>query len=79
MRDRPVENRWIGQRIDDPTVSIERYAASLGVESTGPIETVKDLVPALEHALSVVESGKPYLINVHVDKGYAVPPPAREA
>jgi len=78
-RNRPVENRWIGQRIDDPTVSIEKYAASLGVESAGPIEKIADLVPALEHALSVVESGKPYLLNVHVEKGYAVPPPAREA
>ncbi|NKB22569.1 MAG: thiamine pyrophosphate-binding protein [Alphaproteobacteria bacterium] len=78
-RNRPVENRWIGQRIDDPTVSIERYAASLGVESAGPIEKVADLVPALEKALSVVEAGKPYLLNVHVEKGYAVPPPAREA
>ncbi len=78
-RNRPVENRWIGQRIDDPTVSIERYAQSLGVESAGPIEKVADLVPALQHALSVVESGKPYLLNVHVEKGYAVPPPAREA
>jgi len=78
-RNRPVENRWIGQRIDDPTVSIEKYAASLGVESAGPIEKVADLVPALQHALSVVESGKPYLLNVHVEKGYAVPPPAREA
>jgi thiamine pyrophosphate-dependent acetolactate synthase large subunit-like protein len=78
-RNRPVENRWIGQRIDDPTVSIEKYAASLGVESAGPIEKVSDLVPALEKALSVVESGKPYLLNVHVEKGYAVPPPAREA
>ena len=79
MRDRPVENRWIGQRIDDPTVSIERYAASLGVDSAGPIEKVEDLVPALEHGLAVVESGKPYLLNIHVEKGYAVPPPAREA
>lgn len=78
-RNRPVENRWIGQRIDDPTVSIEKYAASLGVESAGPIEKIADLVPALQHALSVVESGKPYLLNVHVEKGYAVPPPAREA
>jgi thiamine pyrophosphate-dependent acetolactate synthase large subunit-like protein len=78
-RNRPVENRWIGQRIDDPTVSIEKYAASLGVESAGPIEKIADLVPALEKALSVVESGKPYLLNVHVEKGYAVPPPAREA
>ena len=79
MRDRPVENRWIGQRIDDPEVQIEKYAASLGVGSTGPVETVGDLLPAIEQALKVVDSGKPYLLNVHVEKGYATPPPAREA
>ena len=79
MRDRPVENRWIGQRIDDPEVQIEKYAASLGVGSTGPVETVGDLLPAIEEALKVVDSGKPYLLNVHVEKGYATPPPAREA
>ena len=79
MRDRPVENRWIGQRIDDPEVKIEKYASSLGVGSTGPVETVGDLLPAIEEALKVVDSGKPYLLNVHVEKGYATPPPAREA
>jgi thiamine pyrophosphate-dependent acetolactate synthase large subunit-like protein len=79
MRNRPVENRWIGQRIDDPEVKIEKYAASLGVGSTGPVETVGDLLPAIEKALQVVDSGKPYLLNVHVEKGYATPPPAREA
>ena len=79
MRNRPVENRWIGQRIDDPEVDIGRYAASLGIESAGPVTTIGDLVPAIEKGLKAVDAGKPYLINVHVEKGYAVPPPAREA
>ncbi len=79
MRDRSPENRWIGQRIDDPEVDIGAYAAALGVESAGPIATVGDLLPAIEAGLKVVESGKPYVLNVHVQKGYAVPPPAREA
>lgn len=79
MRNRPPENRWIGQRIDDPEVEIHRYAASLGVDSAGPVTTVGDLVPAIENALKVVDSGKPFVLNVHVEKGYAVPPPAREA
>ena len=79
MRDRAVENRWIGQRIDDPEVDLGKYAAALGVESAGPITTVGDLLPAIEAGLKVVESGKPYVLNVHVQKGYAVAPPAREA
>ncbi len=79
MRNRPPENRWIGQRIDDPEVEIHRYAASLGVDSAGPVTTVGDLVPAIENALKVVDSGKPFVLNVHVEKGYAVLPPAREA
>jgi thiamine pyrophosphate-dependent acetolactate synthase large subunit-like protein len=79
MRDRAVENRWIGQRIDDPEVDIGDYAAALGVQSAGPITTVGDLLPAIEAGLKVVESGKPYVLNVHVQKGYAVAPPAREA
>ncbi len=79
MRDRPVENRWIGQRIDDPEIDLAEYAAALGVESAGPVTTVGDLLPAIEAGLKVVESGKPYVLNVHVQKGYAVPPPAREA
>ncbi len=79
MRDRPPENRWIGQRIDDPEVDITKYATSLGVESAGPVTTIGDLVPAIQKGLAAVDAGKPYLLNVHVQKGYAVPPPPREA
>ena len=60
-------------------MNISEYAAALGVESAGPITTVGDLLPAIEAGLKVVESGKPYVLNVHVQKGYAVPPPPREA
>ena len=79
MRDRAPENRWIGQRIDDPEVDIAEYAAALGVQSAGPVTKVGELVPAIEAALKVVEAGGPFVLNVHVQKGYAVPPPAREA
>ena len=79
MRDRAPENRWIGQRIDDPEVDIAEYAAALGVQSAGPVTKVGELVPAIEAALKVVDAGEPFVLNVHVQKGYAVPPPAREA
>ncbi|RYY69683.1 MAG: thiamine pyrophosphate-binding protein, partial [Comamonadaceae bacterium] len=37
MRNRPVENRWIGQRIDDPAVDIAAMARAQGVEAEGPV------------------------------------------
>ena len=78
-RDRPVENRWVGMRIDEPALDLAGYAGSLGVDSAGPVETISELVPAIDKALKVVESGKPYVLDVHVKPGYAVPPPARTA
>jgi thiamine pyrophosphate-dependent acetolactate synthase large subunit-like protein len=79
MRNRAPENRWIGQRIDDPEVDIAEYAAALGIKSAGPVTKVGELIPAIEAALKIVEAGGPFVLNVHVQKGYAVPPPAREA
>ena len=37
-RGRPEENRWIGQRIDDPPVDIAAMARSQGCVGIGPIE-----------------------------------------
>jgi thiamine pyrophosphate-dependent acetolactate synthase large subunit-like protein len=79
MRDRPVENRWIGMRIDDPALDIAGYAKALGVASAGPVETVGELVAAIDKGMKMVESGKPYVLDVHVAPGYAAPPPARSA
>ena len=47
MRGRPTENKWIGQRIDDPAVDIAMLARSQGVAAEGPVTTV----PALEEAI----------------------------
>ncbi len=79
MRVRPGENRWIGLRIDDPAIDIAGYAKALGVDSAGPVETVGELVAAVDKGLKVVESGRPYVLDVHVAPGYAQPPPARSA
>ena len=66
-RKRPVENRWIGQRIDDPPVDVAGLARDYGVGAEGPIEKASDLVAALERGLKVVESGKPYLVEITVE------------
>ena len=73
QRGRPVENRWIGQRIDEPALDLAGFARSQGVKAAGPILTIGDLVPALEEAIKTVEAGEPYFLDVVVQPGYSAP------
>jgi thiamine pyrophosphate-dependent acetolactate synthase large subunit-like protein len=77
MRNRPVENRWIGQRIDDPAVDIAGLARAQGVEAEGPVENVQQLEAAIERGLAATAAGRPYLIDAHVIPGYSTPPLSR--
>ena len=72
-RDRPVENRWIGQRIDEPALDLAGFARSQGLAANGPIETVGELAPALDAAIKAVEAGEPFLLDVIVQPGYSAP------
>ena len=58
QRGRPVENRWIGQRIDEPAIDFAALARSQGVAATGPVERFGDLAGALDEALDAVALGK---------------------
>lgn len=77
IRGRPVENRWIGQRIADPQVDFAGMARAQGVEAEGPVRNVPDLEKAIRRGLDVVRGGRPYLIDAHVIPGYASPPLSR--
>jgi thiamine pyrophosphate-dependent acetolactate synthase large subunit-like protein len=77
IRSRPVENRWIGQRIDNPELDFTGLARAQGVEAEGPVKTVSELEAAIVRGLKLVERGRPYLIDAHVVPGYATPPLAR--
>ena len=77
IRSRPVENRWIGQRIDQPQLDFAGLARAQGVEAEGPVKNVPDLEAAILRGLKIVEQGRPYLIDAHVVPGYATPPLAR--
>ncbi len=48
MRNRPVENKWIGQRIDDPALDLAALARAQGAEGFGPIHDAAALDTALE-------------------------------
>jgi thiamine pyrophosphate-dependent acetolactate synthase large subunit-like protein len=70
VRKRPVENRWIGQRISDPDVDIAALARAQGAQGFGPITRVSDLGGALEEAIAVVEKGGVAVVDVRTEVGY---------
>ena len=77
IRSRPVENRWIGQRIDNPQLDFAGLARAQDIEAEGPAKNVQDFEAAIHRGLKIVEQGRPYLIDAHVVPGYATPPLAR--
>ena len=41
MRNRPVENKWIGQRISDPDIDLAALARAQGALGFGPVDDVR--------------------------------------
>jgi thiamine pyrophosphate-dependent acetolactate synthase large subunit-like protein len=70
MRDRPVENKWIGQRIADPDVDLAAIGRAQGAKGWGPIEQLDALAPALEQAVRAVLDGGVAVVDVRVQGGY---------
>ncbi len=54
-RGRPVENKNIGTRLDEPSVDYAGLARSFGLHGEGPIEHPNDLRPALQRAITIVK------------------------
>ena len=69
-RGRPVENKWIGQRISDPDIDIAGMARAQGAEGFGPVETAEQLHTAYAAAIGAVEAGLVAVIDVRVEPGY---------
>ena len=69
-RGRPVENRVIGIRLDDPPVDYAAMARSFGVQGEGPIEAPPEIGPALARAIHRVKVDRqPALIDVVIRAG----------
>jgi thiamine pyrophosphate-dependent acetolactate synthase large subunit-like protein len=71
MRNRPVENRWIGQRISEPDIDMAKLAEGQGATGFGPVEDAAALVETFERAIAVVEAGGVAVVDVRVTPGYA--------
>lgn len=71
MRGRPVENRWIGQRIADPEPDIVMFARAQGATAFGPVRSHDELAKTLAQAVAAVKAGETVVVDVHVAPGYA--------
>lgn len=66
-RGRPVANKWIAMRMEDPAIDLATGARSFGAEGIGPITTAAELPPALRQALAVAVRGGVAVVDVHID------------
>jgi thiamine pyrophosphate-dependent acetolactate synthase large subunit-like protein len=71
QRERPVANRWIGQRIADPEPDLATLARGQGATGYGPVRDPAELVRTLRQAIETVEAGGAALVDVRVEPGYA--------
>jgi thiamine pyrophosphate-dependent acetolactate synthase large subunit-like protein len=69
-RSRPVENRWIGQRISGPDIDIAMMARAQGAEGIGPVTKAAELKPAIERGIKAVQAGAVCVVDVRVQPGY---------
>ena len=71
MRNRPVENRWIGQRIGDPEIDLAQLARAQGAQGFGPVTEGVQLMDTFRAAIDAVAGGAVAVVDVRVAPGYA--------
>jgi thiamine pyrophosphate-dependent acetolactate synthase large subunit-like protein len=70
IRNRPVENRWVGQRISEPDIDLAGIARAQGAQGFGPVTAIGDLGPTFTKAIAAVEVGAVAVVDVRVEPGY---------
>ena len=69
-RGRPVENRWIGQRIAEPDIDLAAMGRAQGAVGFGPVTEPKGLDAALRDAIDAVRGGAVAVVDIRVAAGY---------
>jgi thiamine pyrophosphate-dependent acetolactate synthase large subunit-like protein len=79
VRDRPVENRWLGQHMREPDIDLTAIAAGLGFVGLGPAHDRGELGRALAEAVATVAEGGRVVLDVRVTQSDypGGPPPTR--
>ncbi len=70
MRDRPVENKWIGMRMTDPEIDLAGIARAQGATGIGPVTSMDQLDAAFKEAIAAVDAGGVAVVDVRVITGY---------
>jgi len=70
MRNRPVDNKWIGQKMLDPEIDLAALARAQGARGFGPIAKHDELASALAQAVAAVEAGEVAVVDVRIEPGY---------
>jgi thiamine pyrophosphate-dependent acetolactate synthase large subunit-like protein len=70
-RGRPVENRWIGQRIGNPDLDLATIARGQGLIGIGPVTGPEALDQAFAQGIEAVMQGHAVVIDVRVTPGYS--------
>ncbi|HET7850890.1 MAG TPA: thiamine pyrophosphate-binding protein [Pseudolabrys sp.] len=70
VRNRPVENRWVGQRISEPDIDLAAMARAQGAQGFGPVKTIAELKATFAEAIAAAEGGAVAVVDVWVEPGY---------
>jgi thiamine pyrophosphate-dependent acetolactate synthase large subunit-like protein len=65
-RDRPVENKWIGMRMDDPDIDFANMGRSQGAIGFGPVKKAEDMAKIFADAIKAVEGGAVAVVDVRI-------------
>ena len=68
MRDRPAENKWIGQFMNDPEVDLVKMAEAQGAKAFGQCATLEEMEKAIAEAVKVVDAGGVALVDVRIEQ-----------
>jgi hypothetical protein len=70
MRGRPVENKWIGQRINEPDIDLALLAVAQGAKGIGPVTDAAKLSGAIAQGVQLAREGEVCVIDARVRPGY---------
>jgi thiamine pyrophosphate-dependent acetolactate synthase large subunit-like protein len=70
MRNRPVDNKWIGQKMLDPEIDMAALARAQGARGYGPISKAEELPAVFAEAIAAVDAGEVAVVDVRIEPGY---------
>ncbi|MGE0626386.1 MAG: thiamine pyrophosphate-binding protein [Hyphomicrobiaceae bacterium] len=68
MRDRPAENKWIGQFMNDPEVDLVKMGEAQGAKAFGQCPDLDSMQEELAKAIAVVEQGGVAIVDVRIEQ-----------